>query len=103
MTELDAIENLLQRHTRPAVSKQQLPVLAKPNMPVHEKGHGVKVSLAPDSSGITIKPTNLLESLKVQQYLDGMGQQWNDGPGELSLMYSLVRRESRTETWFSTI
>jgi hypothetical protein len=48
-------------------------------MPVHEKGQGVKVSLAPDSSSITIKPSNLLESLKVQQYLDGMGQQWNDG------------------------
>lgn len=79
MTELEAVENLLQHHARPVTSRQLPPVFAKPTIPVHEKGQGVKVSLAPDSSSITIKPSNLLESLKVKQYLDGMGQQWNDG------------------------
>ncbi len=52
----------------------------EPDLPLPESGRrGVKVSLAPDSSNLVVRPSNLLEALKVKQYLEGMGQQWNDG------------------------
>ncbi len=67
-------------HVRPAVKKAQQIVFAKPTLPFpSEVAAGVKIALAPDSSSLVIRSSNLLEALKVQQYMDGMGRQWNDG------------------------
>ncbi len=67
-------------HVRPGVRKQKQIEFRKPTLPLPSDGAiGVKVALAPDSSGLVIKPSNLLEALKIQQYKDGMGRQWNDG------------------------
>lgn len=80
LEDLNQIENALQKHTRPQTGKAQQITVTEPNLPLPDNGHvGVKVALAPDSSNLVIRSSNLLEALKVRQYLDGMGQQWNDG------------------------
>jgi len=78
--DLDLIDNAFQEHTRPQKKEEQQITIAEPDLPFPDSEHaGVKIALAPDSSGLVIRPSNLLDALKVQQYKDGMGQQWNDG------------------------
>jgi len=80
LEELSLIENAFQRHPRPQTWKARQITITEPDLPLPDPGHtGVKMALAPDSSNLVIKSSNLLEALKVRQYLDGMGQQWNDG------------------------
>ncbi|WAM22425.1 MAG: DEAD/DEAH box helicase (plasmid) [Candidatus Methanoperedens sp.] len=80
LEDLNLIDNAFQQHTRPQTSKAQQITVTEPDLPLPDSGHvGVKVALAPDSSNLVIRSSNLLEALKVRQYLDGMGQQWNDG------------------------
>lgn len=80
LEDLNLIDNAFQQHRRPHIAKPQQIIFAKPSLPLPCNGAtGVKIALAPDSSGLVIKPSNLLEALKVQQYKDGMGRQWNDG------------------------
>jgi hypothetical protein len=80
LEDLNLIDNAFQQHTRPQTRKEQQVTVTEPDLPFPDSGCvGVKVALAPDSSNLVIISSNLLESLKVRQYLDGMGQQWNDG------------------------
>ncbi|MDO8726463.1 MAG: DEAD/DEAH box helicase [Candidatus Methanoperedens sp.] len=80
LEELSLIDNAFQQHARPQKRKLQQIAVTEPDLPLPDSGCvGVKVALAPDSSNLVIRSSNLLEALKVQQYLDGMGQQWNDG------------------------
>lgn len=82
LEDLSLIDSAFQHHTRPRIAKpQQQIVFSKPTLPLPGDGAatGVKIALAPDSSSLVIRSSNLLEALKVQQYMDGMGRQWNDG------------------------
>ncbi|CAG0984304.1 hypothetical protein METP3_02264 [Methanosarcinales archaeon] len=80
LEDLNLIDNAFQQHARPQTGKTLQITVAEPDLPLPDSGCvGVKVALAPDSSSLVIRSSNLLEALKVRQYLDGMGQQWNDG------------------------
>jgi hypothetical protein len=39
----------------------------------------VHVSMSPDSSGLSVRPTTILEALKVKHYMDSLGKHWVDG------------------------
>ncbi len=80
LEDLSLIDNAFQQHSRPHNRKEQQITVTEPDLPFPDSGClGVKVALAPDSSSLVIRSSNLLEALKVRQYLDGMGQQWNEG------------------------
>ncbi|MDD5615018.1 MAG: SNF2-related protein [Candidatus Methanoperedens sp.] len=55
---------------------------------------GVKMCLSPDASRLNFKTYDLLTAMKVHEYLEGMGSEWNEGTKDYTKISEIKLRRS---------